>query len=472
MKPQVRKRPNGSIRTSARRDLVAPAPLSRLGAAILPDGSVGKIGALLLLLLVWLFFELGRPAHPFGIPLVISVVSLVAWIFTRQKQWGRQTPMWLVLLAVMGLGIGFAPNTYAAFMATRNMGVLFICICLPLQAHVNSVRRVRVWIYGFLVIAAYVGGWAAFHGGFGPGGAGNYDENYVATLMGMAVGIAYFSFLAEKRLAVKALLIVAMVTFVAAMANAQDPSRGGFIALCVVGIYCVGRSPRKAMGFGLLALLGLALLAIAGPAYWAEIDTSTDYKDGTGDIRLEVWKCGLRMWKAHPFFGVGAGNFTWVIGDYQSPEQFAKFGHSLGGAIVAHSMFVEMLAELGSVGAIALIVLLWYTWTDLRSVRDAASASVAKDDIAQIRLYADGMRAGLLAVLVNGIFLSIFYYSYVWLLLAVGSAFPFIMRRILRSASGESSVAPQPAGAVAADPIRADRSSWRSAGFLRRKVRG
>lgn len=404
-------------------------------------GMDGRLGLLFPLLLLWLFFEFGRPVHPLGIPLMISAVSFIGWVTTTQKQLSRQAVAWFVLLLAMGVGIGFATNTYAAYMGTRNMGVLFLCICLPLQAQANSVRRIRIWIYAFLGVAVYVGAWAALHGGFGPGGGGKYDENYVATLMGMAVGLTYFAFLAEKRWVIKFLLLFAIVVFIAAVANAYNPSRGGFLGLCVVGLYCVARSPRKVVGFGLLGVMGLALAAIAGPAFWAEIATTTDYQDGTGDIRLEVWKCGMRMWNAHPFLGVGAGNFTWVVGDYQSAEQFAKFGHSLGGAIVAHSMFVEMISELGSVGGLSLALLLWCTWADLGKVRDSGSVGgvvAGGDEIAQLRLYADGIRASLLAVLVNGAFLSIFYYSYVWLLLALGGALPFVNRRLRAHVSKES----------------------------------
>ncbi len=96
----------------------------------------------------------------------------------------------------------------------------------------------------------------------------------------------------------------------------------------------------------------IALALLAGPVFWTEIKTTTDYQTGTGDVRLEIWKTGLRMWEANPLFGVGAGNFRWVIQDYQSAEQFAKFGRSLGGSIIAHSLWVEMLAEVGALGAL------------------------------------------------------------------------------------------------------------------------
>jgi len=437
-------------RRSSKVPILAPAAgAGQLGAARGGVAVDGPLGVAFPLLLVWLFFEFGRPPHPFGIPLLISVVAFLTWVNQKDKQWARQSPWWIVLLVVMVIGVALSANTYAAFWATKGMAVLFLAICLPLQSMVTSVKKLRMWLYTLLAVAAYICAWAALHGGKGPSaGGGGQDENYIAAMAGLAIGVAYFSLFAEKRLIVKVLLGLSIVVFLAAIANGENPSRGGFLGLCVVGLYCVARSPRRVLGFGLLGLMGAALLAIAGPAFWAEIATSSDYQSGTGDVRLEIWKCGLRMWHANPIFGVGPDNFRWEIGNYQSPDQFAKFGRSLGGTIIAHSLPVEMVAEVGTAGAIATAVLILSTWRGLGKVRDELSGP--KDGAGdaeghQLRCYADAIRVGLLAILVNGVFLSLFYYSHLWLLIAVGSAIPFVYRRMHLPESG---IAPAHPGAL------------------------
>ncbi len=394
-----------------------------------------RIGPVFLLLLLWLFFEFGRPPRPLGIPLIISVVACAYWLSLKNKQWSRHTPWWLFLLGVMTVSVPFSTNTYSAFWTTRGMAVLILCICLPLQAMVTSVKSVRWWAYSFLAVSFYVGVWAATHGGFGPSGAdGGQDENYVAALMGMAVPFAYFSLFCEKRRIIKGLLVASIVVFVAAIALGQNPSRGGFLGLCAVGAYCFARSPRKLLGFGIFAVLGIALVAIAGPAFWAEIGTTTDYQSGTGDMRLEIWKAGIRMWEANPLFGVGPGNFRWVIGDYQSAAQFAKFGRSLAGSIIAHSLPIELLSELGLAGVAATGMLIWSTWTGLGTVRSRAAKSLGRAqpdaELNQLRCYADATQAAILAILVNGVFLSLMYFPHLWLLIALGSALPFVYRRL------------------------------------------
>jgi len=386
------------------------------------------------LLLLWLLFEFGRPPTPPGVPLLISGLLFFDWLLKRDKQWSRQSPWWFVLLVAVSAGIWFAPNTYAAYFNTRFMTILVLGVCLPLQALITSVRRLRLWIYAFLVVSVYVGAWAATHGGYGPAGGAGQDENYVAALMAMATALAYFSIFAEKRWIPRALLATSIAIFVAAIALAQNASRGGFLALCAVGLYGLARSPKKAVGLGVLAAGAVVLFAIAGPAFWKEINSTTDVKEGTGDIRLELWADGLRMWAANPVLGVGSGNFRWVLQDYQTPEQFAKFGRSLGGSIIAHSLPVECIAELGSVGAIALIALVVATWRGLGQVRGAippprAAPPDLDPELAELRCYADALRGALIAILVAGAFLSLLYYSHLWVLLAVGSAVPFVYRR-------------------------------------------
>jgi O-antigen ligase len=171
---------------------------------------------------------------------------------------------------------------------------------------------------------------------------------------------------------------------------------------------------------------------IVGPGYWDEIATINDVDQGTADIRIEIWKIGMRMFMAHPLFGVGPGGFRWAVGIYQSPEQLDKYGRDLGGSIIAHSLFVELLAELGIAGAFVVLALLWRTSTNFRQVQRGRSgrSGVGRDvgDLDRLRYYADGVIGGVVACLVNGAFLSLLYYSYLWLLIAVLEAIAQVFR--------------------------------------------
>ena len=427
-----------------------PSALSPRGR-LRPSGALARgdrLGAVFLASLAWLLFDLGRPYTPSGLPLLLTAAMFIDWVLKREKQLGPRWIWWFVLLGDIASGVLLAPNTFAAFFNTRLMGILFLGICLPLQGLLTSVRRVRWWLYALIFIAFYVGAWAATHGGYGPAAAAGQDENYVAALvMTMGAALAYFAFFTDKRLWFRLVLGMAMCSFLAAMALAQNPSRGGFLSLVAVGLYCLWRSPKKVMGLSIVGCGQRGMLLFAGNNFWKEIDSTTDYQSGTGDLRLEVWKAGMRMWKANPVLGVGAGNFRWVIGDYQSPEQFEKFGRSLGGSIIAHSSHVEMLSELGSVGALAMIVLTWSTWKGLGKIRPPRrkpGEPPLHPDLVQLGHYADAVRCAILAVLVSGTFLSLFYYSHLWVLIAAGTAMPYVHRRILQREAALAANAPSP----------------------------
>jgi len=150
-----------------------------------------RLGAVFFASLMWLLFDLGRPYTPPGLPLLITAVLFIDWVVKREKQLGPRWIWWLVLLGVIASGVTFAANTFSAFFYTRLMGILFLGICLPLQGLLNSLRRLRWWLYALILIAFYVGAWAVSHGGYGPeGAAGAQDENYVAALVTTGAAVA------------------------------------------------------------------------------------------------------------------------------------------------------------------------------------------------------------------------------------------------------------------------------------------
>lgn len=62
--------------------------------------------------------------------------------------------------------------------------------------------------------------------------------------------------------------------------------------------------------------------------------------------RFDWWIAGLKMWKDHPWFGVGIGNF---------PSAYLSYKTGSGqNTLYAHSFFIQVLAEAGTVGFVAI----------------------------------------------------------------------------------------------------------------------
>ena len=96
------------------------------------------------------------------------------------------------------------------------------------------------------------------------------------------------------------------------------------------------------------------------------------------------------MWRDHPVFGVGAGNFKWQVGAYQ-PR--AGGGERFGGseyqerdwsATETHSLYFEVLSEMGILGCLALGMMIVGHFSGLRRLsRRVADASGAQPGATQ-----------------------------------------------------------------------------------------
>ena len=68
--------------------------------------------------------------------------------------------------------------------------------------------------------------------------------------------------------------------------------------------------------------------------------------------RLAHWQTGMNMYRAHPVFGVGVGNYNERFEEFSIREDFRKSqGH-------AHNYYIHTLAETGLVGLLAYLTLL------------------------------------------------------------------------------------------------------------------
>jgi O-antigen ligase len=130
-------------------------------------------------------------------------------------------------------------------------------------------------------------------------------------------------------------------------------SRGAMLGvLVVIGAYIWYR--RGMVVAGILGVVGLAAMKRVS-SRMQELDAGEESASG----RVDAWYEGLQMFKSHPLFGVGPGNFT----DYNQ--------------LTAHNSFVLVLAETGFVGYVLWLALIgysfWMTAAVLRLKPDAAA---------------------------------------------------------------------------------------------------
>ncbi len=115
---------------------------------------------------------------------------------------------------------------------------------------------------------------------------------------------------------------------------------GGVAALAILGAYFAGIIPQRLL-LPILKQLGLAGISFTAP-------TDADYSTAE---RLAHWIAGVNMFRDHPLFGVGIGNYPAVYSKYFITIFVLPLGH-------AHNYYINMAAETGIFGLAGFVFLL------------------------------------------------------------------------------------------------------------------
>ncbi len=128
-------------------------------------------------------------------------------------------------------------------------------------------------------------------------------------------------------------------------------------------------------GFATLGLSGSVLLPFHAAASaglkeaFNRVVAATGADYGAAYMRPEIWRGAFRMFREHPFGGVGLGNFFYAFPAYDRDVHLAPH---------AHDQYLQTLAELGLPGLVLLCAIL--TVPLLAAARGAVSADAGAPD--------------------------------------------------------------------------------------------
>jgi O-antigen/teichoic acid export membrane protein/O-antigen ligase len=205
------------------------------------------------------------------------------------------------------------------------------------------------------------------------------NHNAVGALLVIALAILLAQLTVSRSGPVKIAMVVAIAAL--ALGIAYSFSRASYFgAIAVVIVYALRRSVRGLIGLA----IGVACLAPVLPAaVTARFGTilGSGGLDADSAVRLDLWSSALRMFDAHPLFGVGYLNFA-----AQLPYYFRATGNYDVSYIqfplleYAHNTFLTVLSQTGLIGATAvgaLVVLAWRrAWRAMRSGDWAGEAAL------------------------------------------------------------------------------------------------
>ena len=385
-----------------------------------------------LLVTLYLIFEYGRP-QTFFPPLAVIrpamiiqllmlyyVVSNIIYLNFKSAQ----TKAIFLLILLMIPHVPLATNNYWAYNILKGMILIFIVhltIITYIIDYEHIVKITNIW----LIIIIFGGILGIIYGGKIPGSSIMGDENDFSLVMNMGVPIAYFLGQVAVNKKEKLFYFCSLGIFI--IATVLSFSRGGFVGLSSVGLYCWIKSPRKLMSLFIIGTI-IVILSLAAPEkYWKEVKSITEenIEEGTGASRWYTWKCGWRMFLDYPIFGVGQGNFPWNFERYEPAEGFKGRLH---GGRVAHSLYFTLIPELGIIGTIIFAFLTYKTMKEaryvLKNINDIESRYKNNFDedklykLKKIKFILLGLQGALIGFLISGIFLSVLYYTHYWLLIS------------------------------------------------------
>ena len=293
----------------------------------------------------------------------VTVSASVAYGGTGGQNW-----RYVLILAIPLLCLPLSAGDGAA---TRRAMVLmcFTAACLAVVEVVTAGAS--------LVASADLSATSSAAAAAGQTGAVNHNAEGALFVLALGVLLA----LVPRVQDVLARVAICAAIAALALGVAYSFSRASYLgAIAVTAVFAVHRSIRglvgTAAGFGcLLPLLPAAVTARLG-TIWSSSGLDVD-----SAVRLDLWSSALRMFEAHPVFGVGYLNFAGNLPAYFiDTGNYSSFPLQLSQLEFAHNIYLTVLAETGAVGVLlvgALVVIGWRrAWSAYRAGDWAGEAAI------------------------------------------------------------------------------------------------
>lgn len=192
-------------------------------------------------------------------------------------------------------------------------------------------------------------------------------------------------------------------------------SRGAAIGIVVVFVTLfLSRYRSAVLGLIAMAAIGPLLLGamnIANRDHGGFAEFASAGLDQSAQHRIDAWKTSVNMAAAHPLTGVGISNFS------QMYYSYTNYWHNR--EIAVHSMWFQVLGELGLIGFALFVAMIWTSFTvNAQTIRWLEMAHAP----AFLRATATGLQAALAGTCASGTFLSQAYTWPVYVIVALIAA--------------------------------------------------
>ena len=410
--------------------------------------------------LLWVFATVLSPhlylygfMQGFRFVFVFAGISLVMLWMQKNKDRGQFTPdatavvlILFVIHALMSSIFSMQPNPAVWFrldIFLKGMVLAFMApFFLTTRWRIHVMLIVMVIGLGFhgvvdgLKMIASAGG----HNIYGIPTSSLSDNNLYA--LGMVMLLPLILYLA-KYSAHRFARWTALAAFaLCVMTVLGSNSRGGFLALSILGIWYWITSPRKLLSTLFVAIVAVGVVQFAPDRFFERIETIKDAGEDLSFLgRVAAWKVSVNMANDNLLLGGGfnAVERQWIwnlykdtpnIINYEIPEMTAKS---------AHSIYFQVLGDMGYIGLLLFLALLGSAFVNRWRIKAVAAKS--RRDTAWATDLATGINLSLVAFMAGGAGVSLAYFELVYLFIML---LPAIHRILLREGAKDKALAVVP----------------------------
>ena len=362
---------------------------------------------------------------------------------SKRIHWDGHIIILLLLLLQGTISYLLAPNNISA----PDVFDKFWKIC-ALCVLINIVITSRLRLHSMLIITAVALGYYGVSEGFkmiltgggyhmlGIGSYGDNNQSAIPLLMILPI-LSYLSRYSKLRIVRYVFLAGTLIDSLGVMSTW---SRGAFVGLSILAIAMVLLSKRRLRAGVLVGVAAVAIMSLLSVGYVERLQTIQDAsQDDSFMGRVLAWEVSYEMAREHPFFGEGfhAVQDVSIWGDYVQkvplPEALRGLPPDLAKA--AHSIYFEVMGDLGFLGLAIYLLLLLYGF---RNTGKVIRFTKRKPDLQWMAEMAMAFRLSLIVFAVTGAAVSVGYFEILYVVLTLAAVLARFSRLLERETAAET----------------------------------
>jgi probable O-glycosylation ligase (exosortase A-associated) len=301
-------------------------------------------------------------AYDFPFAFIVGIVTMVAFLFSREKKempWTRETVLLLVFIGWMGFTTFFAFYPDLAWVQWDKVWKIQLMVILTALI-IKDEQKLNWLIWIIALSLGYYGVkggiFTIMHGGVhrvqGPAGTFIGGNNEIALALVMTIPLIRYLHLQARRQWVKLGLVTAMVLSGVAAIGSQ--SRGGLLAMLAMGLF-LWLKTRHRMVTALYMIVAIGIVAAVMPQAWYDrMSTIKTYEqDDSAMGRINAW---------HTAFNVAKDRITGGGFETFRPPTFRQYAPEPFRVHDVHSIYFEVMGEHGFIGFALFMVIALVTW--------------------------------------------------------------------------------------------------------------